>query len=37
VIMMTAYGKFEHAVEATKAGCFSFVASRSSSTISSWW
>jgi len=25
VVMMTAYGKFEHAVEATKAGCFSFV------------
>ncbi len=25
VIMMTAYGKFDHAVEATKAGCFQFV------------
>jgi len=25
VVMMTAYGKFEHAVEATRAGCFNFV------------
>jgi DNA-binding NtrC family response regulator len=25
VVMMTAYGKFDHAVEATKAGCFQFV------------
>ena len=26
VIMMTAYGKFENAVEATKAGCYQFLA-----------
>ncbi len=25
VIMMTAYGKFDHAVEATKSGCYQFV------------
>jgi len=25
VVMMTAYGKFDHAVEATKAGCYQFV------------
>ena len=25
VIMMTAYGRFDHAVEATKAGCYQFV------------
>jgi two-component system, NtrC family, response regulator AtoC len=25
VVMMTAYGKFEHAVEATRAGCYNFV------------
>jgi DNA-binding NtrC family response regulator len=25
VIMMTAYGKFDHAVEATKAGCYQFI------------
>lgn len=25
VIMMTAYGKFNHAVEATKSGCYNFV------------
>jgi DNA-binding NtrC family response regulator len=25
VVMMTAYGKFDHAVEATKAGCYHFV------------
>ncbi len=25
VVMMTAYGRFDHAVEATKSGCFQFV------------
>ena len=25
VVMMTAYGKFDHAVEATKSGCYQFV------------
>jgi two-component system response regulator HydG len=25
VVMMTAYGRFDHAVEATKAGCFQFI------------